>query len=102
MRTLAAEAPKLILIIDHCYLPSAVQEEGNPVLSVYQSDIVVYAPDLRLFFLEACADLLQITPRRMPAQHLVAATQKARRVPFWGAVYELNMRKRFGDAYFDE
>lgn len=39
-------APKLIPLRGHRYLPEEPQEPGNPVFSVYQSDIIVYGADL--------------------------------------------------------
>ncbi len=43
---LVAGAPPLIPIISHRYLPAEPLEAGNPVLSVYQSDIIYYGRDL--------------------------------------------------------
>lgn len=40
------QAPNLIPVFSHRYLPSEPYERGNPVLSVYQTDIVVYGVDL--------------------------------------------------------
>ena len=39
-------APKLIPLLAHRYLPEQPNDAGNPVFSVYQSDIVVYGTDL--------------------------------------------------------
>jgi hypothetical protein len=41
-----AEAPTLIPIYAHRYLPDKPTEPGNPVFSVYQSDIIYYGHDL--------------------------------------------------------
>lgn len=41
-----AAAPPLIPILGHRYLPAEPLEAGNPVLSVYQSDIIYYGCDL--------------------------------------------------------
>ena len=40
------EAPKLIPICGHRYIPDAPNLEGNPVFSVYQTDIIYYGADL--------------------------------------------------------
>jgi hypothetical protein len=41
-----AEAPKLIPIYSHRFIPEEPLEAGNPVLSVYQMDIIYYGFDL--------------------------------------------------------
>ena len=46
VRNLVAAAPRLIPILGHRYLPAEPCEAGNPVLSVYQSDIISYGRDL--------------------------------------------------------
>ena len=43
-------APPLIPVYMHRYLPAEPCEAGNPVLSVYQMDIIVYGQDLALYF----------------------------------------------------
>lgn len=40
------EAPKLIPIASHRYLPERPRESCNPVFSVYQTDIIYYGSDL--------------------------------------------------------
>jgi hypothetical protein len=47
---LVAGAPPLIPILSHRYLPAEPLEAGNPVLSVYQSDIIYYGRDLEDYF----------------------------------------------------
>ncbi len=47
---LVAGAPPLIPIRGHRYLPAEPFEAGNPVLSVYQSDIIYYGRDLEDYF----------------------------------------------------
>lgn len=42
--------PKLIPIYAHRYIPSQPNEEGNPVFSVYQMDIIYYGYDLSTYF----------------------------------------------------
>jgi hypothetical protein len=41
-----AEAPRLILIRAHSYLPTEPDSDGNPVFSVYQTDIIIGGRDL--------------------------------------------------------
>ncbi len=45
-----AEAPTLIPVSIHRYLPDEPGLAGNPVLSVCQSDIIVYVNDLASYF----------------------------------------------------
>ena len=47
-----AEVPKLIPIFSHRYIPSEPNTSGNPVFSVYQTDIIHYGADL-VSYLEA-------------------------------------------------
>ena len=42
--------PPLIPICGHRFLPSEPCESGNPVLSVYQTDVIYYGSDLLEFF----------------------------------------------------
>jgi len=42
--------PKLIPIYSHRYIPMEPMDEGNPVFSVYQMDIVYYGYDLATYF----------------------------------------------------
>lgn len=45
-RTKIGEAPKLIPILGHRYMPALPNEAGNPVFSVHQGDIIYYGFDL--------------------------------------------------------
>jgi hypothetical protein len=47
---LVADAPPLVPIFSHRYIPSEPFSEGNPVLSVYQSDIIYMGNDLADYF----------------------------------------------------
>ncbi|MCD1125082.1 SMI1/KNR4 family protein [Jinshanibacter sp. LJY008] len=42
--------PKLIPIYSHRYIPATPDEIGNPVFSVYQTDIIYYGYDLASYF----------------------------------------------------
>ena len=46
-----ALAPRLIPVWGHRYLPSEPLTDGNPVLSVMQTDIIYYGVDLSAYFL---------------------------------------------------
>jgi hypothetical protein len=41
-----AKAPRLIPIMGHRYIPDEPQLAGNPIFSVYQTDIIYYGADL--------------------------------------------------------
>lgn len=47
-------APVLIPVYAHRYLPCEPFDVGNPVLSVYQTDIIVYGRDLLSYFRAEC------------------------------------------------
>jgi hypothetical protein len=65
-------APKLIPLIRHRYLPAEPSESGNPVFSVYQSDIIYYGKDLEDFF-----------KIEFSSTHQVPAAEECRRIRFW-------------------
>ncbi len=44
------KVPKLIPIYSHRYIPSSLNEIGNPVYSVHQTDIIYYGKDLWDYF----------------------------------------------------
>ena len=43
-------APTLVPVFSHRYLPSEPSEAGNPVFSVYQTDIIYYGANLQSYF----------------------------------------------------
>jgi len=43
------KAPKLIPIYGHRYIPDRPNKNGNPVFSVYQTDIICYGKDLEMY-----------------------------------------------------
>lgn len=43
-------SPALVPIFGHRYLPAEPAEAGNPVFSVYQTDIIYYGHDLASYF----------------------------------------------------
>jgi hypothetical protein len=75
VQALLADAPKLVPVVGHRYL---VPVEPHVVLSVYQSDIIVYGNDLRTFLLAELAPLLGLPGEVAWANASVAD------VPFWG------------------
>lgn len=49
-RRAVASAPVLIPIFGHRYIPATPADRGNPIFSVYQTDIIYYGADLRDYF----------------------------------------------------
>jgi hypothetical protein len=45
-----ARASKFIPLIGHRYLPEQPHESGNPVFSVYRSEVIYYSADLADYF----------------------------------------------------
>ena len=92
-------APRLIPIYGHRFLVGEPCVAGNPVLSVYGTDTIVYGWDLRKYLLEEleedlCLNRLWIEPgargysmEQIPAYKAIVdedlATRKGRRIPYW-------------------
>jgi hypothetical protein len=66
------KAPKLIPLMGHRYLPEQPSIAGNPIFSVYQSDIIVYGADL--------AEWMQIEFCGKPHNQM---TWPVRTIEFW-------------------
>ena len=74
------EAPKLIPLFGHRFLPDRPREAGNPVFSVYQTDIIYYGTNLANYF--ANEFHLDIgAPRCRPEEPI-------KRIEFWSAFAE--------------
>jgi hypothetical protein len=80
-----AQAPKLIPILAHRYIPEEPNERGNPVLSVYQTDIIYYGNDLGDYFRREFDFALN------PSQ--AGPLNPTRRIPFWSDIIELGKSK---------
>lgn len=87
VRALVKAAPKLIPVFGHRYLLAEPCQAGNPVLSIYQSDIIIYSIDLRHYFLTEFGELVGngkegsqharvVSDEEMQEQYLA--------IPFWG------------------
>jgi hypothetical protein len=70
-----AHVPPLVPVWGHRYLPTDPHSAGNPVLSVVQTDIIVYGTDLADYF----AHEFHLVGR--DGQH---SPGKASDLPFWG------------------
>jgi hypothetical protein len=90
VRELVDAAPKLVPVFAHRYLLAEPCEAGNPVLSIMQSDIIIYDINLHDYFLDEFGDLCGISNE--DRQQLKAARkQKIQErfeaylaIPFWG------------------
>lgn len=71
-REMLAQQVKLIPIYAHRYMPMLPNTAGNPVLSVHQSDIIVYGNDLADYL---CREFALNNPTQSPS--------KPRQVMFW-------------------
>ena len=74
-----ADVPRLIPIYSHRYIPSAPSSEGNPVFSVYQTDIIYYGNDLADYFHKEFGVPLPTWAARTPTPIL-----------FWDELLKLN------------
>jgi hypothetical protein len=77
-----ADAPVLIPVCSHRYLPASPPQAGNPVFSVHQSDIIYYG-----------ANLLDYLQNEFGyyfgrAEHAISATP--RRIALWSRLAEDN------------
>jgi len=84
-RKIVKAAPPLIPVFSHRYLPAEPLAAGNPIISVYQTDIIYYGRDLRTYLtheFELC-DIDHAT-----------ATEDSRRIRFWSDVID-----RIGTEY---
>lgn len=73
-----AKEPLLIPLYRHRYLPAEPHAAGNPVLSVYQTDIIYYGSDLRSWLASEFGGL----------PHADAIAAPIRRIRFWSDVID--------------
>jgi hypothetical protein len=74
------QAPKLIPICNHRYIPATPHASGNPVFSIYQTDIIYYGSDLM--------DYLQNEFRYNFGRSEYTITGNPRKIPFWSVLAE--------------
>lgn len=84
MRAVVAQAPKLIQVFAHRYMPDQPSSSGNPVFSVvYPTDIICYAANLEDYlakeFVERTSD------------DAIAPHGRARRIDFWSSLVDRNL-----------
>jgi hypothetical protein len=80
MRERIREAPILIPICQHVYLPAEPELAGNPVLSIYQADIIYGGRNLGEY-------LRRI---RSGEEWILPQYDEVRRIRFWSDVVEWN------------
>jgi hypothetical protein len=72
VRLAVLDAPRLIPVFGHRYIPSHPCSAGNPVFSVHQTDIIYYGNDLADYFYHEF---------RVPLPSWAA--QRPRHIQFW-------------------
>lgn len=83
-RERVAAAPRLIPISGHRYLPETPRTAGNPVFSVYQTDIIHYGRDLEEYFANEFPQYF-----RGPGGEF-GISVPVRRIEFWSRLVEID------------
>lgn len=82
LQTALAAAPRLIPVFGHRMLLAEPCRAGNPVLSIHQSDIIVYGHDLRTYLLSDFSGDLDLADDDFgPEPH---DRTDLSQIPFWG------------------
>ena len=76
-------APKLIPVYSHRYIPDRPCLPGNPVFSVYQTDIIYYGSDLQNYLENEYHCDFKTIKKIPPDLNLI------RRIEFWPGVLEV-------------
>jgi hypothetical protein len=80
-------APSLIPIYSHRYLPADPRLPGNPVFSVYQSDIIIYGRDLWDYFRHEFETEEWLHSNLEKGTTEEAFDASLRYIPFWTRLY---------------
>jgi len=91
---LVDHAPKLIPIYAHRMIPSEPFEEGNPVFSVHQTDIIIYGIDLQDYLL---GEFLLSKMKKMEKKE----RKSPRKIRFWDIDRFQKIRWNDGACFFD-
>ena len=78
-----AKAPTLIPIFSHRYMPDSPSEPGNPVFSVYQTDIIYYGHSLENYLHNEFGEAFGITSRTF-----VVSSNDLREIEFWSGLLD--------------
>jgi hypothetical protein len=84
IRTLIQNAPALVPIFHHRFLVADPQVAGNPVLSIYQTDIIVYGDDLRAYLLNEFSSILGMSKAQFVITEDEERIAAQAAIPFWG------------------
>ncbi|HVP84924.1 MAG TPA: hypothetical protein VMS78_09395 [Rhizomicrobium sp.] len=79
LKQIFTDAPKLIPVFGHRYIPEEPYEKGNPIFSVYQMDVILYGSHLEHYILNENG----LVPRN-------AQWPAAKKIKFWSRAVELN------------
>jgi hypothetical protein len=79
-------APRLVPVFGHRYLLAEPCRAGNPILSIVQTDGIIYGADLRRYLLAELAGLLGI---EYPHRCAVAGA-RIEEIPFWGDLFAVH------------
>jgi hypothetical protein len=85
LRDVVFRAPKLIPLLSHRYLPEQPHEAGNPVFSVFYTDVIYYGANLKDYFEREFGDW-HIRSQPLPS--------KIKRIPFWSDLVERSGRSK--------
>jgi hypothetical protein len=81
-RSIFLQAPKLIPVFGHRYIPEKPNEAGNPIFSVYQMDVICYGANLEDY----------IARETHPSVEM-GNPSFDREVPFWKRAVEFNLAR---------
>jgi hypothetical protein len=84
IRSIAAAGPPLIPVGGHRYLVGAPLQAGNPVLSIYGADVIVYSPTFGAWLVEELATILDPSFRDLAPE--VPRVEVP--IPFWQDVID--------------
>jgi hypothetical protein len=76
LRAIVQQAPKLVPLVSHRYIPCEPNEAGNPVFSIHQSDVIYYGVNLDDYFEREFGH-----PRRLVAKPM-------RHIRFWSKLVD--------------
>jgi hypothetical protein len=85
LRALVRAAPRLIPVFGHRFLVAEPCVAGNPVLSIHQSDIIIYGSDLRTYLLADFDDLVGLAD---PPVGSAEPEPDYSQIPFWGGLID--------------
>lgn len=82
-RQAVEQAPRLIPILSHRYIPTAPAESDNPIFSVYQTDIIYYGSNLGEY-------LENEFSTNLFGQHRYQISKPLKYIPFWSYLVDIN------------